>query len=508
MTKTNATLTAGALVLAAINHVYAQYTPPASPGPSAGLINDWLRQGNPAMNAWDFGGAERLRFEDHEGYNIPGDPGLPAKANNDFRAHGAETANDYLLSRLRFHAGYTDKWFGAYVEGQSSMEYNDERWAYFAKPTPAGEVNRQGDGPESDRINLHQAYVTVGNLKEFPLAVKVGRQTLSYGEERLVGAFDWNNIGRSFDAAKVMLQTEWVSADFFTSREVIPQDNRFDTDNDHELFSGVYATTAKIPANTLDLYFLARDASSAALTDEPSPQFPQPSARDIYTAGGRLKSKPGQIGNFDYSLEGAYQFGSFRDTRAGAPTTRLRQDAFMVVAQGGYTFSDLWATPRLGGEFDYGSGDDNPKDGTHGTFDNLFPTNHKFYGSMDFVSLQNIIDAGMNLSLHPCSCVSMTLMGNFLWLADTHDSLYAVNGAPRGGTATTPGTGYGVNPSYNSYVGSELTAVAGWAVTRWAQLEGGYGHFFHGDYLSETWSAPGFGARDADFAYVQLNVRF
>ena len=508
MTKTKATLTAGAFVLATIHHVYAQYTPPPSPGPYAGFINEWLRQQDPAMNAWDFGGAERLRLVDYEGYNISGVPGTPAKANNDFRAQGADVDNTYLLSRLRFHAGYTDTWWGAFAEGQSSLEYNDDRWAYFANPLPKGEVNRRGEGPESDKINLHQAYVTVGNLKEFPLAVKVGRQILSYGEERLVGAYDWSNIGRTFDAVKLTLQTEWVSADFFTSRVVIPQDDHFDTDNDHELFSGVYATTAKIPVNTLDLYFLSRNASAAALTDVPSPQFPQPSARDIYTAGGRVVSKPGEIGNFDYSVEGAYQFGSIHDTRAGAPTTRLRQDAFMAVVQGGYTFADTWGKPRLGAEFDYGSGDDNPHDGTHGTFDNLFPTNHKFYGSMDFTSLQNIIDAGMNLSLHPCSRVSFTLMGNLLWLADTHDSFYQVNGLPRGGTATTPGTGFGVNPSYNSYVGSELTAVAGWAVTRWAQLEGGFGHFFHGDYISETWSAPGFGARDASFAYAQVTVKF
>lgn len=508
MTKTNATLSAGVLVLAAINHVYAQYIAPPPPGPYAGFINEWLRKEDPDMNAWDFGGAERLRFVDYEGYNIPGEPGTPAKANNDFRAQGADTANSYLMSRLRFHAGYTDTWFGAYVEGQSSLESDDERWAYFANPLPKGEVNRQGYGPEEDAINLHQAYVTIGNPSAFPLSLKVGRQILSYGEERLVGAFDWNNIGRNFDAIKVSLNTEWIAADFFTSREVIPQDGRFDTDNDHELFSGVYATTLKIPATVLDLYFLSRNASAQALTDVPSPQFPQPSARDIYTVGGRVTSRPGGICNWDYSVEGAYQFGSFRDTRAGAPTTRLRQDAFMAVVQGGYTFTNTWADPRLGAEFDYGSGDDNPKDGTHGTFDNLFPTNHKFYGSMDFVSLQNIIDAGMNLSLHPCSRVTTTLMGNFLWLADTHDSFYAVNGTPRGGTATTPGTGYGVNPTYNSFVGSELTAIAGWAVTSWAQLEGGYGHFFHGDYLSQTWSAAGFGARDADFAYAQLTFKF
>ncbi len=267
------------------------------------------------MNAWDFGGVERVRFEDHEGYGIAGVPGSPAKPNNDFRAQGVDVYNAYWLSRLRFHAGYTDKWWNVYLQGQSSLENGDQRFAYFANPLPAGEVNRKGDGPESDNIDLHQAYVSIGNLKEFPLSLKVGRQELSYGEERLVGAFDWNNIGRTFDAVKLRWQNEWFGAEFFTSHVVVPEDDRFDVDNDQDLFSGVYATSLKIPKTILDVYFLARDASRQALAAEPSPQFPQPSARDIYTAGGRLKSKPGELGNWDYDT--APQPGRFHGCRPG-----------------------------------------------------------------------------------------------------------------------------------------------------------------------------------------------
>ena len=42
-----------------------------------------------------------------------------------------------------------------------------------------------------------------GDPKAFPLTLKVGRQILSYGDERLIGAFDWNNFGRTFDAVKL-----------------------------------------------------------------------------------------------------------------------------------------------------------------------------------------------------------------------------------------------------------------------------------------------------------------
>ena len=53
---------------------------------------------------------------------------------------------------------------------------------------------------EPDLVSdVHQAYVRVGGAREFPLSLKLGRQEMSYGDERLIGAFDWNNIGRVFD---------------------------------------------------------------------------------------------------------------------------------------------------------------------------------------------------------------------------------------------------------------------------------------------------------------------
>src|SRR5258708_2937145 len=496
------------IALAPLAQARPQYPPPPPPQPFPGFINEAMRQKDPYLSAWDIGGVERLRVEDHEGYGIQGVAGTPGKPNNDFRENGADIFNEYLMSRLRFHVGYTETWWSAYVEGRSSLVANDERYAYPNVPAVAGTVRKRGDGPEADIIDLQQAYVTLGNHKEFPLSLKVGRQELIYGEERLVGAFGWNNIGRVFDTARVRVQTEWFGADFFTGRVVIPEDGTFNVNNDYEWFSGLYATSTKVPKNTLDAYFFARNASPKAASAVPSPQFPQPSARDIYTIGGRMKSQPGELHGFDYLLDGAYQFGDFRDTRLGVNSARLDHSAFMAIGQAGYTFSHAWATPRLGVEYDYGSGDSNSTNRTHGTFDNLFPTNHKFYGSMDMVSLQNIQDLAFNLSLKPNQRMSICLMGNIFWLADTHDNSYTVAGTPRGLTAATPHNGFGVNPQYSNFVGTEFSVVAGVAVTRWLQFEEGYGHFFHGDYIQQTWSAPGFGSRDADFSYAQLNLTF
>ena len=493
MKPTLKTLSAGALVLAALNQVEAQYAPPPPPTPFQGFINEFFRGKDPYMNQWDIGGNFRARYENRQGFGIPGIAGSV-----DFRKQGVKVDNDYYLTRTRLHVGYTDKWWSAYAEGQMSTDNNDARYAYANAPAVPGTVKRKGNGPEADLIDLHQAYVTIGNHKEFPLSAKAGRQELSYGEERLIGAFNWNNIGRSFDAAKIRWQNEWFGADFFSGRPVIPQDGQFDLSNDYDFLSGVYATSMKVPKNITDLYFLARNSTRHANSAEPSPQFPQPTARDIYTVGGRVKSKPGEFGGWDYSVEGAYQFGDFAPSTTAA---RLTQDAFMFVAQGGYTFNDFWATPRLGLEYAYGSGDSNPTDGTHGTFENLFPTNHKFYGYMDFFSLQNIQDLRSILQLKPTSRMSVAVEGHNFWLANANDYLYTVGGTPR-----TTG-GYGIHPNYSTYVGSELDVIAGYAVTRYAQVELGYGHFFTGKYIEQSLAGVG-GATDANYIYVQTSINF
>ncbi len=517
MKNTKTTLTAGAIVLAALNHVYAQYAPPPPPAPFPGFINDYLRKQDPYMNQWDVGGALRMRYE------IKDDAlGLPPA--NDFRANTTATTrndNSYFSDKILARVGYTDKWWSFYLEGRSSTTYGDERSRTGAGIVPAPHAGGDG-GPEQDGpVDLHQAYVTLGNHKEFPVSLKVGRQELSYGDERLVGAFAWNNIGRVFDAVKVRAQTPWFAAEAFTSKLVLPVDNHFNVWNDYNLFSGLYLTSKLVPKNTTELYFFSRNDGIGSATADPNavlpfqpPQTPAaattPVARDIYTVGGRIKSNPGELGNFDYTVEGAYQFGNWKPTLTGA---RQTQDAFAFAANAGYTFADTFGTPRIAFEYAFASGDSNPTDGTHSTFDQLYPTGHKFEGYMDLASWQNIHDVRSIFTIKPTARLSIALEGHLFWLADTHDAFYNKGGFARGNAnayqaPAAQGTGFGRNPSYSSFVGSELDVVAGYALTKFANLEAGYGHFFTGDYVDQSWSNPTFGSSDADWIYMQTVVRF
>lgn len=446
--------------------------------PSAGLINDWLRGGSESFRDWDFGAQVRVRFESKNGFAVPGaGPGAV-----DFS--DATPDNNYWLFREKLHLGWKPcAWFSAFAEARDSSTVFDKR-------TPE---------PEEDVFDLHQAWVALGDPKQFPITLKVGRQELSYGDERLVGAFDWNNIGRVFDAAKLRFEREAFWVDAFAGRVVLANDGHFNVANDYDWFWGAYASSRSlVPKQETQLYFLARNTghdSPTATTGRP--QAGGPGARDIYTVGLRIKSLPGQFGGWDYEAELAGQFGNFFDAGLGQ---RLEHEAFAAHLAGGYTWTQCQTAPRLGLEYNYGSGDSHPADGRHRTFENLFPTNHKFYGYMDFFSWQNLHNVRLAASIKLAKGVTLTADHHFFWLAETQDFFYAANGLPR------RTGGYGRAPGNDSFVGSEINLVATVALKSLGALQAGYGHFFRGDYVRQSLAATG--SRDADWFYLQALVNF
>jgi hypothetical protein len=442
---------------------------------SRGVLNDWLGRQFASATNWDVGGQFRLRYEVKENAGS-----FPSR---DFIRRGQDNSNDELAFRGKFHVGYSPcRWITMYAEGRDSRVLFDQR-----EPSP-----------DEDEFDLHQAFVAVGDTQRFPVSLKLGRQELNYGDERFIGASDWSNTGRVFDAAKVRFEQSVFWIDAFVGRVVIPYDGRFNVANDYDLFSGVYASSKVIPWQETQLYFLARNVAGRS-PNAIAPGLGGPTARDIYTPGMRLRSLPGRLGAWDYAVEIAGQFGSINSGQG-----RLDQTGLAGYALAGYSFADLWGAPRLALDYSYGSGDSDPSDNRIETFDPLFGTNHKFYGLMDLFGLRNTHNPGVSLSVKPSKQLSLRADYLMFWLADTHDFLYPESGPGRSAN------GYGRNPTFHSFIGSELDVLASYAPVAWAELQCGYGHFFVGDYVRqsvESVPANG-GAVDANWVYVQLKLTF
>jgi hypothetical protein len=470
---------------------------PARASASAGLLNDWMRKEAEEMRMWDIGGEFRLRYANSAGA-VPSASTLtaaspttrttPINPNTDFIGRGQSNSNEELLFRNKLHAGYTPvPWFTVYGEFRNSTEEWDQRLP----------------SPDEDTTDLQQAYVEFGDPREFPLIAKFGRQQLIYGDLRFVADPPWINTGRVFDAAKLRWITDAFWVDAFCGRVVVARQDHFNVSNDYDYFSGLYASTQKLlPWQETQLYFLSRNAGAQAVSasDFNVPGHPA-TARDVYTAGFRIKSLPDKLGGWDYSLEAAGQSGSVNSATLGK---RLDLQSYAIFAAGGYTWTNLWAAPRLGLGYEGSSGDGNSTDGKCGTFENLFGSNHAFYGVMDLFSERNMHIPRLSASLAPLKDLTLAVECLGFWLADTNDLLYPESGAGRNAN------GYGIHSGFDSHVGTEVDVLARYAPLSWLRLEAGYGHFFVGDYIKQSISSvvANGEAKDANWLYVQTTLSF
>ena len=534
--RRHASLVAGIVALCASLPAVAQYLP-TPPRPYPGLVNDYLRAKDPYANQWNIGVNIRGRFEGKD------DSGFTAAGQNfDFSSRPSaagtnrDNNNSYFLTRVMPRVGYTGKWFEAFVEGRSSSAYDDEREnnAPATGLTPPASVAARRDVAltESDSdMNVHQAYLFVGNHKEFPVSAKIGRQEFIYGDQRQVGGFRWNNNARSFDAVKLRAQTQWFGVDAFTGSVVQNDNHNFNKSHpDTDLFSGLYFNFPTIASftdkNIVEAYYYNRDVDRDSSREDwrgvPAP-FRNPVVQDLDVYGLRLKSKPGAYGAWDYTAEFIYQGGSINNQTgtaargavgpvAGPSVIRAarerEQEAYAAIAQLGYTWTESSMQPRLSFTYSYASGDKNRLDGTSNTFQNLFATTHLHYGYMDLSSLQNLQDFRTAVTFKPVNTVTVALEHHYQLLATTEDYWYNVGGVARnGGAYGVPGSA-GVGSSQE--LGNEVDLVVGYYPVLWCHFELGISHYFAGDYIKESLSKPAIdgGAKDSSYVYFQTTLNF
>ncbi len=403
------------------------------------------------------------------------------------------TDGNWVLNRFRVGADWKPtSWLEFYAQGQDSREWGSDR------PKIPGAMGAEGD----DLFDLRQANVKIGDPSQFPLQVQLGRQTLQFGELRLIGDLDWNNFSRTWDAAKVSwIEPKW-RLDAFAASEVVinrykyNQSDLFNGNDNHRnlIFSGLYFTAGDMSFGSLDLYALWLSQSNGTGSFQqagvaPSRPLVGPASKptSFGTYGGRLWGDPKKLNGFEFDVEGAYQNGEVED---------LHLDAFAVHAGAGYNVNIPWK-PRLWTEYNFATGDSDPTDRNSQTFQNLFPTNHKFYGYMDLFSWQNMHDPAVSLQLQPTKWLSTELVYRAYWLASNNDVSYRSNGL----TPLRPLTPAARNGK--SFVGTELDFIVTAKVCKNFTISGGFCHFFPGDYIRET------GPSDpANFGYVMTTFTF
>jgi hypothetical protein len=303
--------------------------------------------------------------------------------------------------------------------------------------------------------------------------------------DRLIGNLDFPNVGRRFDGA--ILRATPAGAGRFELFALRPLAGAFHYRDafdrlDVDLVGGSWASGfgAWIPHAELRLF------AHGYRDDRPVARTAVGGELGIDTFGASLLA-----GDAEWSALAwlALQRGDWgpRDHRA---------DAWIVEL--GRRFAGMPGAPsfHLGWEQASGGG----AGGDHETFFNLLPTNHKFYGALDYLAFSNLRDLYLEARWKAAPTVQLAAALHDFALVDRADSWYGGSGAMSdrefGYVARRPTSGAFASRE----LARELDFTAAWAVRPNLELKLESGLWFGGRAAEE------FARADADGAWLGLEA--
>jgi len=403
---------------------------------------------NNQLPRWiQFGLEERIRWESYSGGGFK--PG-----NND----------SYFLNRLRFGMSIQPaSWFKVIAQFQDARPID-------MKP-PVGP-------PNEVRWDLKQAYVELGASETSPVSIRVGRQIIDYNST-IFGNSEWRNQARSFDAAVMNIHVDRYRLGIFAASVVNPLDiglsHHLEGNNVYGLYGGIETV---IPKSVIEPFVLWRVAPSVAVETTAKKKTGE---LDEKAFGFRLRGS--EIHNFDYRVEVIGE-------RGYVGTNNIR--AWATTFGAGYRFASLRGVPRIFGGYDYASGDKNPTDGIHNTFDLLYPNAHDRFGIADQFGWQNVVSyrGGASVRLHR----RLTVVGQYLdfSLAEAKDGIYNISG----GLIARDKAG-----KSGTHVGESFETYAWYELNRRVSIGAGIAHILPGTFLAHATKGAAY-----TYPYVMIHI--
>jgi len=392
------------------------------------------------------GGQLRLRYEYDDQFNV--------------KQYAPGTTDHILLERLTLHTDIRwKKWLRVYVELRDAHAF-----LTHMKASDFPKAN-----PYNDHLDIRQGFVEAFTAEDDPVGIKVGRQQISYGDQRVFGPGQWGNTGRwCFDAAMIILRNRDLRLDLWAAR---PVQNRPEVWPNHwaaaPTLAVAYLQTRTLPFR-LDFFYVMKHDGTGTVQGETGKgdllshsiglQFEGKAASDV----------------LDYSGTFVYQFGRRASDRLTAAGANVRLGATAPIA---------WK-PRLAAQFTWGSGDRDPHDGQVGTFDGVLGgADIYFYGQMNLFFWANLRDYEADLHLHPMDGLEVRAEYHYFTLDRPRDAWY---------TTGLKALRQDPNGRAGRELGHELDLRATWRAYRGVELMIGYSHFFPGAFVRATGGAtPG-----------------
>jgi hypothetical protein len=376
--------------------------------------------------------------------------------------------DDFGLSRFRVGLqGEPSEHVRFYVEGQDSRI----GWR---------EPNRIATST-GNSIDLRQAWVELGAESEGPVRLRLGRQEVVLGAQRLFGRRDWNNLSPTWDAARLILQRGPDRVDVFSMAITDPGpgfDRPFPAAGDGNVHGAYASLGSLIPNASLEPYLFYVSRPRVGQEHDFGPDS------GAWSGGVRLAG--GLQRGWRYEAEWTEQRGRARQT--------LLRGA-MGAAKISYGARDWpWQT-RIHAEHEYASGDPDPNDGRISTYDSLFAARRRHLGALNIVGRRNIRAWETGVETRPSPSLLVRLDVHRFWLASRRDALYRPNGTA---VVAAPADGAAAGRA-----GDELDFILLWTPAPYWELEAGAMRFFSGEFVREARDEP----IDSALLFVAITLR-
>jgi hypothetical protein len=315
--------------------------------------------------------------------------------------------------------------------------------------------------------------------------------------ERLIGPFDYTNIGRSFDGGIVAWdEPAWNATTFY----VRPDTGGFEINAGHAIaqmnLAGASVSLKEsdwFPRSLARLFGIYYGDSRDVVWVDNRPLPERQADKDstlIWSLGTDfMHVEPIGPGQADVLLWGVGQFGHWQS---------LGHRAWAFAAEAGYQLPDVPWQPWLRVGFDMGSGDDDPNDDLHTTFYQMLPT-ARIYAQFPFYNMMNDQDAFAQILLWPSKEWHVRSDVHVLRVSDGADLLYSGGGASKGdafGFSGLPADG-------RRDVGVLLDLALSWKPRDFLTLYAYYGHVFGDGVISVN-----FEGKSASYGYVEASLAF
>lgn len=279
-------------------------------------------------------------------------------------------------AQLRTRAEYRNGALFPRSEGDGAATFVNERarlGVQFDRGSLSVRMSAQhtgvwGQDPQVDkqgRVAVNEAWARLTFGEGF--FAQIGRQQLSYDDERLLGGLDWNVAGRSHDALRLGYQ------DGPNQVHVIMAINQ----NDEPTKQVYYDASKGQPYKSMQTVWYHYDGRSWEVPFDVSAIFmnlgleqgnvitSKSDVKYMQTLGLHANATP--VDALDATASFYYQMGN-------------ETSAWMASLRAAYRIDDVW---RVHAAYDYLSGDDG-KSSKNKAFNPLYGTHHKFYGAMDY----------------------------------------------------------------------------------------------------------------------------